>query len=47
MHCFDYIKIGSYKEPLGALSSATTNQRLYKRIRSDYEDITYLFWNDK
>lgn len=47
MYCFDYIKIGSYKESLGDLSSETTNQRLYKKIILDYEDITHLFWSDK
>lgn len=46
MYCFDYIKIGSYNETLGTLSSETTNQRLYQKIGSDYKDITHLFWND-
>lgn len=27
---FDYIKIGSYQEELGALDTPTTNQRLYR-----------------
>ena len=45
MNCFDYIKIGSYQEPLGSLDSYTTNQRMYrKNAHGKYEDITYLFW---
>lgn len=46
MYCFDYIKIGSYKQSLGDLSERTTNQRLYRKTKYDYEDITYLFWED-
>lgn len=46
MECFDYIKIGSYKQELGDLSMRTTNQRLYKKTENGYVDITYLFWND-
>lgn len=37
----DYLKVGSYKEELGPLSSPTTNQRLYDL--STGEDITYKF----
>jgi anaerobic ribonucleoside-triphosphate reductase activating protein len=44
---FDYIKIGSYKQELGALDSKTTNQRMYKIIDSKPEDITYIFWEMK
>lgn len=44
---FDFIKIGSYKEELGNLSSPTTNQKLFKIERDDdkiiWKDITYRF----
>lgn len=48
--CFDYIKVGSYKEELGPLNNPNTNQRLYKIGRlynQNYiivEDITNKFW---
>jgi len=35
----DYLKVGSYKEELGGLSSITTNQRMYK----NGIDITHIF----
>ena len=41
---FDYIKLGSYIESLGGLKSPTTNQRLYKRVGEEWEDITSSFW---
>lgn len=41
---FDYVKLGSYKEEYGPLTSKTTNQRLFKRKIDLFEDITYLFW---
>ena len=41
---FDYVKIGPYREELGGLKSEKTNQRLYKRIGSSWEDITSSFW---
>lgn len=42
---FDYIKIGSYIEELGALKQRTTNQKLYKLHNGEIvEDITYRFW---
>lgn len=31
---FDFIKLGSYKEDLGALRSPTTNQRFYKVLNN-------------
>lgn len=43
---FDYIKLGSYQEQLGALSSPKTNQRMYKKTTTSYLDITYKFWID-
>ena len=42
---FDYIKVGSYQENQGPLTSPTTNQRLYKKQFGQYEDITPRFWN--
>ena len=45
MNGFDYIRIGSYREELGALDSKTTNQRMYrKNDHGEFEDITFLFW---
>ena len=44
MKGFDYIKIGSYQEALGALDSNTTNQRMYrKNANGEFEDITCMF----
>lgn len=52
---FDYIKLGSYVEELGPITSKTTNQRMYvlgkhlhKMDASDnmYYDITDRFWKD-
>ena len=44
--CFDYIKVGSYRQELGGLNKKTTNQRLYRlhADRSFVEDITSCFW---
>lgn len=39
----DYLKIGSYIEELGGLSSPLTNQRMYKIVDGVHEDITYKF----
>ena len=47
---FDYVKLGSYVEDLGGLSSPTTNQIMYKqidRVNHVWEDITYRFWNTR
>ena len=41
---FDYVKLGPYVESLGGLKSPTTNQRLYKRVGDEWEDITKSFW---
>ena len=41
---FDYVKLGPYIEALGGLKSPTTNQRLYKRVGEQWEDITAVFW---
>lgn len=41
---FDYIKLGPYKKDLGGLDSPTTNQRLYKVVNGELEDITHKFW---
>ncbi len=37
---FDYVKIGPYIEALGGLKSKNTNQRMYKRVGKEWEDIT-------
>ena len=44
---FDYIKIGPYIEEKGGLSNPNTNQKLYKIIGTDLEDITYKFWKNE
>lgn len=42
---FSYIKLGAYVERLGALSSPTTNQRLYRiEAGGNMTDITNRFW---
>ena len=41
---FEYVKIGPYIESLGGLKSEKTNQRLYKRVGGQWEDITSSFW---
>ncbi|MBO7458289.1 MAG: 4Fe-4S cluster-binding domain-containing protein [Paludibacteraceae bacterium] len=41
---FDYVKLGPYVESLGGLKSEKTNQRLYKRVGGNWEDITSVFW---
>jgi len=40
---FDYIKLGPYISEKGPLKSPTTNQRMYKKVGDDFEDITYRF----
>ena len=44
---FDYVKLGPYVEALGGLKSPTTNQRLYKRVRDEWQDITSTFWQKR
>ena len=44
---FAYVKIGPYVESLGGLKSEKTNQRLYKRVGGQWEDITASFWRKK
>ena len=44
----DYFKEGVYIEKLGGLSSASTNQRMWKlNDEMKYEDITSWFWRKK
>ena len=40
----DFLKLGPYIESLGGLKSEKTNQRLYKRVGEEWEDITNSFW---
>ena len=40
----DFLKLGPYIESLGGLKSEKTNQRLYKRVGDEWEDITSSFW---
>ena len=44
---FDYVKLGPYIEELGGLKSEKTNQRLYKRVDEEWEDITSCFWRNR
>ena len=44
---FDYVKLGPYVEELGGLKSEKTNQRLYKRVGEEWQDITSAFWRSK
>ena len=45
MNVFDYVKLGSFKEVLGALESPTTNQTFYKKdVDGTYKNITSIFW---
>lgn len=46
MYQYDYVKTGSYKRELGALDKRITNQRMYKKTKVGYVDITKLFWNE-
>ena len=43
MMALDYVKFGPYIESLGGLKSEKTNQRLYKRVGTEWEDITSSF----
>ena len=43
---FDYVKLGPYIESLGGLKSEKTNQRLYKRVGEEWQDITSSFWKN-
>lgn len=47
MNCFDYIKLGSYKEKFGDLYKITTNQRFYEKVEGMFRDITRKFLQDK
>jgi anaerobic ribonucleoside-triphosphate reductase activating protein len=40
----DFLKLGPYIESLGGLKSPNTNQRLYKRVGDEWQDITSSFW---
>lgn len=45
MHCFDYIKLGSYVSALGPLSARSTNQKMFQKHGNGYIDITFRFWD--
>ena len=40
---FDYVKLGPYIESLGGLKSEKTNQRFYKRVGDEWQDMTNIF----
>jgi anaerobic ribonucleoside-triphosphate reductase activating protein len=41
--CFDFIKLGAYREDLGGLSSPATNQRFYRMRQGEMIDETAQF----
>lgn len=41
---FDYIKLGHYNKNKGGLNNPLTNQRMYKKTKNEWEDITSAFW---
>ena len=41
---FSFIKLGAYRQELGAINTRTTNQRMYQRSGDGYKDITPSFW---
>ena len=43
INVLDYIKVGSYNQNLGGLSSENTNQRFYKKEKHELIDISYVF----
>ena len=43
----DYYKVGPYIKACGPLDCNTTNQRFYKKINGNWEDITYRFQEKK
>jgi hypothetical protein len=43
MEMFDYIKLGSYKKEYGDLFEETTNQRMYMKTSTGYQNITNMF----
>lgn len=44
MQKLDYVKLGSYREKFGPLTSETTNQRMWMKEAGRYIDITGKFW---
>ena len=44
MHCFDYVKVGSYQPLLGSLDHPSTNQRMFHKEAGAFKDITSAFW---
>lgn len=44
---FDYVKVGHYDKTLGGLNQKTTNQKMYKHVDGEWEDITYRFWKEE
>ena len=43
IYLLDYVKIGPYIKELGGLNKKTTNQRMFKIINGNFEDITFKF----
>ena len=39
----DYYKVGPYIAAAGPMDKKTTNQRFYKKVNGEWEDITYRF----
>lgn len=43
----NYIKLGSYIQDKGGLSSPGSNQKFYRIDTAELTDLTYLFWRSK
>jgi anaerobic ribonucleoside-triphosphate reductase activating protein len=40
----DYVKTGRFIKEKGPLNCPTTNQRMFKKVSGDWQDITSIFW---
>ena len=43
----DYVKLGPYIKNLGGLDSSISNQRFFRIVNGEYEDLTYRFKTKK
>lgn len=41
---FDFIKTGPYIEAMGPLNRRTTNQKMFRVVDGELEDVTYKYW---
>jgi anaerobic ribonucleoside-triphosphate reductase activating protein len=40
----DYYKVGPYNEHYGSLKKSSTNQKMFKKVGSEWLNITHKFW---